>query len=574
MDALREVVLPLLDNVKKSGAGFMARCPAHEDGTASLSVGPGRDHPVLLHCHAGCQPDDILAALGLTWADLSTPHDKPAEQGEWTPAGPAVAVYDYTDEQGKLLFQVLRTAKKDFRQRVPDPTAKTGWTWKLGEVRRVLYRLPAIIDAVREGREIFVCEGEKDVHALVAKGHAATCNSGGAGKWRAEYGEHLREAIVTVVADKDAPGQAHARQVVAALAGVAAKLRVVEAAAGKDAADHIAAGKTIDQFETVWTSDEDDRPILAPDLWEFLATDDPPYDWIVPDLLERGDRFMLTGLEGLGKSMLLRQIAVCIAAGLHPFTLQTIKPHRVLLIDCENSERQSRRRFRPLAAASVKAHRRVPEGNLRIIHRSAGIDLTRDDDAAWLHERVTAHQPDVLIIGPFYRLHRANINDELPARKTVAVLDQARTSVDCALIIEAHSGHGDPTAKQRSVRPAGSSLQLRWPEFGLGLRPPQDYEAKPGERVKEVDLVPWRGGRDDRSWPTRLVHGDEWPWVAGPDEPSYYEAFTDGPTDAIYGDEPPPDPLDRWPSVPPSPSGRVNGNDPPNGHWLINGKPA
>lgn len=575
-DPLREHVLPRLDRVRKSGGGFMARCPAHDDSTASLSISPGKDHPVLLHCHAGCEPADILAALNLTWADLSTPRDQTRTDNNWTPAGPAAAVYDYTDEHGKLLFQVLRTADKQFRQRVPDPTAKSGWTWKLADTRRVLYRLPHVLAAVRDGKEIFICEGEKDVHALLRAGAEATCNPGGAGKWKTEYGDHLREATVTVVADKDAPGQAHARQVVAALTGVAERLRVVEAAAGKDAADHLAAGKTLAEFETVWRDKTDPKPILAPDLWEFLATEDPPYDWIVPDLLERGDRLMLTGLEGLGKSVLVRQLAVCIAAGLHPFTLEPTDPHRVLIIDCENSERQSRRRFRPLAAASIKARHRVPDGALRIIHRPEGIDLTRGDDAAWLLERVAAHQPDVLFIGPFYRLHNANINDELPARKTVAVLDQVRTSVDCALIIEAHSGHGEP-GRLRSVRPAGSSLQLRWPEFGLGLRPPADYEAKAGERCKEVELVAWRGGRDDRSWPSKLVYGDLWPWKAV-EAPSYFNAFAPNAADGVYGNDLPPDDdqndrLDRWPAVPPPPSGRTNGNDSPNGKWLVSGKP-
>jgi hypothetical protein len=76
----------------------------------------------------------------------------------------------------------------------------------------------------------------------------------------------------------------------------------------------------------------------------------------------------------------------------------------------------------------------------------------------------------VLFIGPFYRLHNANLNEELPARRTVAVLDKARNSVGCALVIEAHAGHGNQIS-ERDVRPVGSSLLLRWPEFGYGLAP-------------------------------------------------------------------------------------------------------
>lgn len=511
MDVLREIVLPRLDGVKKSAAGFMARCPAHADRNPSLSVSPGRDHPVVFHCQAGCDPADVVAALGLTWEELSTPRER--DTTEWTPAGPATAVYDYRDESGTLLFQVLRTATKDFRQRVPDLTAKSGWTWKLGDVRRVLYRLPQILEAVAAGREVYICEGEKDVHTLVSHGLDATCNPGGAGKWRPEYVDVFREAVVTIVADRDDPGQAHARTVREALLPVAACVRVVEAASGKDATDHVNAGHGLHELVETFNSEQPTKPDLAPDLWEFIAVNDEEHDWIVPGLLERGDRLMLTGFEGLGKSMLVRQMAVMIAAGLDPFRWQTrpaFQPFKVLLVDCENSERQSRRKFRPLAAASVKHGHRVPDGGLRLIHKPEGIDLTREDDAAWLLERVTAHRPDVLFIGPFYRLHSANLNEELPARKTVAVLDKARTMVDCALVIEAHAGHGEQ-GKNRSVRPAGSSLLLRWPEFGYGLAPDGDPK---GNRVMDVEVKAWRGARDEREWPHYLTWGDphDWPW--------------------------------------------------------------
>ncbi len=505
-DPLREVVLPRLEGVKASAGKFMARCPAHEDSTASLSLDVGKDQPVVLHCHANCEPDDILAKLGLSWADLSTPRDELSEP-EWTPAGPAVAVYDYTDEVGNLLYQVLRTLDKQFRQRVPDSLSKTGWTWRLGDVRRVLYRLPKVIEAVRAGHEVYVCEGEKDVRTLVGRGVAATCNSGGAGKWRPEFAEPLRDAAVVVVADCDEPGRAHARQVAQSLTGVAATVCILEPAAGKDVTDHLSAGRGLEDLVLTWSDHEEARPDLAPDLWEFIRQPDEEFRWVVPDLLERGDRLMLTGFEGLGKSMLVRQLAVMIAAGLHPFRPGNIPPSKVLLIDCENSVRQSRRKFRKLASASVMAQSRVPEGGLRIIHRSEGIDLTREEDAAWLLERVVAHQPDVLFIGPFYRLHCADLNEELPARKAVAALDAARVKVDCALVVEAHAGHGE-AGRRRSVRPVGSSLQLRWPEFGYGLVPANDEWP-----CREVVVKGWRGPRDERDWPKRLTWGEPWPWV-------------------------------------------------------------
>jgi hypothetical protein len=518
VDPLREIVLPKFHSVRRSGAGYVVQCPAHDDRTASLTIGPGQKQPVVFHCQAGCDPRDVLTALGLTWEDLSKPREQTsARDDEWTPAGPAVAIYDYRDEEGELLFQVCRTANKQFRQRVPDATAKSGWSWSLGDVRRVLYRLPQVLAAVSEGREVYVCEGEKDVHTLERFGLVATCNPGGAGKWRPEHTETCRgAAAVTIVADRDDPGLAHARQVRDALLGVADAVYIVEPKSGKDATDHVAAGHSLAELEITFSSEQESKPQLAEDLWQFIGSADEPYDWVVPGILERGDRLILTGWEGQGKTMLLRQMAVMISAGMHPFNWHRhdeCRPHRVLFIDCENSKRQSRRKFRPLAAASIRYQNRVPDGALRLIHKPEGIDLTRDEWANWLMERVTAHQPDVLFIGPFYRLHSANMNEELPARKVVSVLDQARTAVDCALVTEHHAGHGGDGLK-RSVRPTGSSLLLRWPEFGIGIRPAGDPPRMEGSRAVDLEVIHWRGGRDDRNWPGFLTHGDpnEWPW--------------------------------------------------------------
>jgi 5S rRNA maturation endonuclease (ribonuclease M5) len=511
MDALTEVLLPKLEGVRQFGGYWKARCPAHEDREASMTIGRGTSHPVVIRCHAGCMPDDILAKIGLTWDDLCAPRDEQKPQGEWTPHGEAVAVYDYRDEAGKLLFQVLRTATKSFPQRVPDAARKSGWRWSLGDTRRVLYRLPKVIEAVKDGEVIYVVEGEKDVHALEAAGVTATCNPGGAGKWRPEYAEFLREAVVIIVADKDKPGQAHARQVAASLEDIAGAVEIQEAAGDlKDVSDHLRAGRTLAELEVTWRGD-DAVSDLAPDLYEFISIVDPPSDWVIPELLERGDRLIWTGFEGLGKSVVIRQLAVCAAAGVHPFTDEPITPQRVLFIDCENPDRKSRRHFRNLERIARGQGHPVPEGALRILQKPAGIDLTREEDAAWLLERVTAHRPGLLVCGPFYRLHATDANEEKSARLVVAALDAARVKADCALITEAHAGHGDGI--NRSIRPTGSSLLMRWPEFGYGIKPQGETDENGRHRL--VSILPWRGPREERHWPRELMWGThefDWPW--------------------------------------------------------------
>src|SRR5262249_7462098 len=144
----------------------------------SLGVAVGRDGKVLLNCGRGCTFDAIVGALGLSASDLF-PKDEVTTNGARPPR--IVATYDYTDEAGCLLYQVVRHEPKDFRQRRRD--GKAGWAWNLNGVSRVLYRLPEVLNA-DPAATIWIVEGEKDVETLRAEGLVATTNPQGAGKWR------------------------------------------------------------------------------------------------------------------------------------------------------------------------------------------------------------------------------------------------------------------------------------------------------------------------------------------------------------------------------------------------------
>ena len=259
---------------KKTASGWAAKCPAHEDRNASLSITEGGDGRTLLHCHAGCDFSAVISAAGLRSADLFPPKSPRAD----SQPRKMVATYPYHDESGTLLFEVVRFEPKDFLQRQPDPAKPDGWAWTMQGVRRVLYRLPQVIEAVRKGLPLFLCEGEKDVAALVAKGIAATCNVGGAGKWREEYNARLKGATVCVVADKDKPGRDHAQQVAASLQGVAASVRVIEVpdANGKpckDAADYLAAGGTAADLLALADSAPEWQPAKPPQVEPAAASD-------------------------------------------------------------------------------------------------------------------------------------------------------------------------------------------------------------------------------------------------------------------------------------------------------------
>ena len=145
-----------------------------------------------------------------------------------------IAVYDYTDKSAKLLFQVCRFEPKDFRQRQPDGNG--GWLWNTSGVLRVLYQLPKVIRA----QAIAIAEGEKDCDNLTKLGIIATCNSGGACKWRDNYSEALRGKDVAIFGDADEPGQAHVQQVIESLTGIAHSIKRIELPGGfHDVSDYI-----------------------------------------------------------------------------------------------------------------------------------------------------------------------------------------------------------------------------------------------------------------------------------------------------------------------------------------------
>ena len=234
-----ELLLSFLDGVKSAGAGYTARCPGHDDNRNSLSVSPGENGGIVLHCHAGCQTPAVLAALDLTMQDLA-----PARV-DLRPR--IVAEYPYTDERGEVLYEVLRYEPKDFRQRRADGS------WKLGNVRRVLYRLPELT-AADPSATVYICEGEKDCDRLAALGLIATTNAGGAGKWRDEYCEPLRGRSVVILPDNDEPGRQHAAKVQQALAGIAASVRIVnlpDLPPKGDVSDWLNAGGTRQRLESL-----------------------------------------------------------------------------------------------------------------------------------------------------------------------------------------------------------------------------------------------------------------------------------------------------------------------------------
>ncbi|MDI6710853.1 MAG: hypothetical protein QME76_09295 [Bacillota bacterium] len=260
-------VLSRVRDPKPAGQGkWLAFCPCHNDGAKqgrrSLSIAESKDGKALLHCFAGCEFKDIIAALGL---------DKPDPRRERERE--IVVTYDYRDAGGKLVFQVVRYAPKDFRQRRPD--GRGGWTWKVRGIEALPYRLPDLLAALERGEIIFIAEGEKDAENLAAYGLTATCNAGGAGKWTGSHARHFPAgARVVVLPDNDDPGRKHAEQAARTLAARGCRVKVVELPGlppKGDVSDWLAAGGTKEELLALAEA----APEWTPDAGEEARTDDP-----------------------------------------------------------------------------------------------------------------------------------------------------------------------------------------------------------------------------------------------------------------------------------------------------------
>lgn len=251
LDALRAVKGP------SSTGEYTAHCPAHEDKRSSLCISQASDGKILLHCQAGCKTPDVVNAAGLKMRDLFPKENKSqnttnqqngtnnteikpdaeilanvpkteakAEQPQPKAKGPR-DTYIYVDENNQPKYKVVRTPDKQFPQYHYDSESRR-WVKGMDNIERLPYNLPNLIKAVQQENYIFITEGEKDVNTLFKHNFAATCNSGGAGKWLSSFARFFQGAYVIIIPDNDMPGCNHALDVACSLSPVAREIRILK----------------------------------------------------------------------------------------------------------------------------------------------------------------------------------------------------------------------------------------------------------------------------------------------------------------------------------------------------------
>ncbi|WP_108819347.1 AAA family ATPase [Pseudovibrio sp. Alg231-02] len=236
--------------------------------------------------------------------------------------GKVVAEYDYRNEAGELLYQVVRMEPKTFRQRRPLPNG--GWEWKVKGTRLIPYRLTELTEALALERPVYIVEGEKDVDRLASLGIVATCNPGGAKKWPNHFADYFKGARVFILPDNDEAGSEHRDIVAKNLREVAERVAVVRLPnlqAKGDVSDWLDQGGTVEAFNTATETAETWRPTRThfPTIWFGEEDNAPPRSWLIKNILASGEMSVLFGPSGVGKSFMAIDLGLRIAADMEWF---------------------------------------------------------------------------------------------------------------------------------------------------------------------------------------------------------------------------------------------------------------
>ena len=243
-------------HINQRGKEWRGFCAVHGGKGLNFSVNPETGQA---HCHSACGRgwDMIGYEQEITGADFQKAKaevfqivgkiDLPERERK---RGTFVCAYDYTDAEGKLLYQVVRYRDpKQFSQRRPDSNGD--WNWGLGGVSVVPYNLPTLVKVPF----VFIVEGEKDADSLAKAGLPATTNNGGAENFKAEIVPYFEGKSIAILPDNDERGRAHAAKVAALLYGKAKSIKIVELpglAEKGDVSDFLEAGGTVAELRKLY----------------------------------------------------------------------------------------------------------------------------------------------------------------------------------------------------------------------------------------------------------------------------------------------------------------------------------
>ncbi|MBL7186133.1 MAG: AAA family ATPase [Phycisphaerae bacterium] len=228
-----------------------------------------------------------------------------------------VKTYDYTDAEGKLLYQNVRFEPKTFRQRRSNGNGE--FIWDLNGVKKTLYRLQELLKSSTQDF-VFITEGEKDADNLNSLGLTAT-TSGSSTSWKPEFAKFFKGRLVCVLPHNDVAGERYAKAVADSLHGVASEVRIVELpgrpANGGDVSDWLDDGGDVPKLLELVDKTESYKPV--PDKLiqhQVLSTVKPKQvEYLQPEVIPMDMLTIIVSQEGEGKSCLASNITAHVTTG-------------------------------------------------------------------------------------------------------------------------------------------------------------------------------------------------------------------------------------------------------------------
>lgn len=412
-------------------------CPFHDDQNKSLSVNASEG---VFYCH-GCGEkgtvfDFHMKRHGLTFKEAINDLGNMAglDKEEYRKI---VQTYDYTDEQGKPLFQVVRFDPKGFAQRRLDSNGE--WVWNLKGVRLVPYRLHDLSSA----KSVVVVEGEKDVEALKRLGLTVTCNPMGAGKWRDDFTAYFSGKKIVVIPDNDETGRKHAQAVARSLSSVAEWVKIIELPGlplKGDVSDWMHAGGTKEEIVRIikeaplWKAEgpaERKAPKMKlTKLSDLFDEPEESVEWAVENMLPAGGFSVIAAKPKVGKSTLTRHLALCVARG-DPFLGREVMQGPVILYSLEEKRSEVKRHFKDMGARG--------DEELYMYAGSAPLDALNE-----VRQKVEEIKPALVVIDPLFRLTRVRDgNDYAQVTQALEPLLMLARETGTHVLCVHHTSKGD-----------------------------------------------------------------------------------------------------------------------------------
>jgi hypothetical protein len=362
----------------------------------------------------------------------------------------------------------LRYEPKTFAQRRPDPDKPKEWLWSMNGQERVLFRLPKIIEAIKENIPIFICEGEKAVEAAESIGFTATCSPDGAGKWKDTYTQSLKGAICFILPDNDEPGLAHAQIVEKSIRSMVTSVRIIELPGlpiKGDLHDFVESRDSQDEEsirnEIIALTEKIDTSTLPTiiDAVSFTSSPMPEPPQVINGVLHRGSKAVYGGPSKAFKTWTLLDMCLAVATGTDWFGFNTA-PGPVLYMNFELQPFAVHKRLLVLAETrGCEVPHNLHIWNLRGYSRPLSQLLPE------LLRQIKGEGYSLIIPDPIYKtLSGKNENDAGDIGTVCGEIESVAVQTGAAVAFGAHFAKGNASGKEHIDRVSGSGVWARDPD--------------------------------------------------------------------------------------------------------------